>query len=548
MRNATHIYRNGVILTMDSRGSRAESIAVADGTILAVGSQAEMRSLAGPDTVLIDLHGRTMLPGFIDPHSHFVTAGLLEATQLNLASPPVGTVRSIRELKDILRRKAAVTPPGEWIAGYNYDDTALEESRHPLARELDEATNAHPILLQHVSGHFLACNSLALGLAHYDADTPDPAGGVIRRDDHGAPNGVLEEPSAMNPVLLCMPPATDEQWMTGIEAAGRAYTAKGITTAQDGCIAEPDWAALRRAHARGLLHNRVQILPGVDDIDLSQFPLHASGTPLSKDGKLSLGAAKLFADGSLQGYTGYLSNPYHKHLYDLPGGSLWRGYPVQSPLAFIDRIVDLHRKGWQIAVHGNGDDAIQLILDAYETAQKRYPRADARHIIIHCQTVREDQLDRIKRLGVIASFFVVHTYFWGDRHCNIFLGPDRAERINPLRSALNRGLVFTNHNDTFVTPIDPLLSVWSAANRITSGGRVLGADQTIPVMAALRSVTSWAAHQACEERSKGSLEPGKLADMVILEENPLDVPRESIREIPIRATLVGNELVHGTLN
>lgn len=548
MRTATHMYRNGTVLTMDSRGSRAEAVAVADGSILAVGSQAEMQPLAAPDTVVIDLHGRTMLPGFIDPHSHFVTAGLLEATQINLASPPVGTVRNIGEIKAILRRKAAATPPGGWIVGYGYDDTALEERRHPTAADLDEASQEHPILIQHVSGHFLTCNNFALRLAQYDAATPNPAGGVIRRDEHGAPNGVLEEPAAMNPVMRCMPPVTDAQWMAGIEAAGKTYTAKGVTTAQDGCIAEPDWAALRRAHGRGLLRNRVQILPGVGDIDLSQFPVHASGTPLTSDGKISLGAAKLFADGSLQGYTGYLSNPYHKHLYALPGGTLWRGYPVEDPLVFRDRIIELHCKGWQIAVHGNGDDAIQIILDAYEAAQRRYPRADARHIIIHCQTVREDQLDRIARLGVIPSFFVVHTYFWGDRHYDIFLGPDRAERIDPLRSALSRGLLFTNHNDTFVTPIDPLLSVWSAANRITSGGRVLGADQTIPVMDALRSVTSWAAYQAREEHSKGTLEPGKLADMVILEENPLDVPRESIRDIPIRATLVGNELVYGTLD
>ena len=175
------------------------------------------------------------------------------------------------------------------------------------------------------------------------------------------------------------------------------------------------------------------------------------------------------------------------------------------------------------------------------------PRADARHIIIHCQTVREDQLDRIKRLGLVPSFFVVHTYFWGDRHRDIFLGPDRAKRISPLRSALKRGILFSNHNDTFVTPIDPLLSVWSAVNRLTSSGQVLGEEYTISVMDALRSVTSWAAYQACEETSKGSLEPGKLADMVVLGDNPLAVDKKAIRDIPVLATIVGNELVYGSL-
>ncbi|WP_300686859.1 amidohydrolase family protein, partial [uncultured Bilophila sp.] len=169
-------------------------------------------------------------------------------------------------------------------------------------------------------------------------------------------------------------------------------------------------------------------------------------------------------------------------------------------------------------------------------------------IVIHCQTVREDQLDRIKRLGVVPSFFVVHTYFWGDRHYEIFLGPDRAERISPLRSAVRRGILFSNHNDTFVTPIDPLLSVWSAVNRRTSGGRTLGAGQTIPVMEALRSVTSWAAYQACEENIKGSLEAGKLADMVVLEENPLEVDPLTIKDIRVLATIVGDEIVYGSLD
>ena len=351
----------------------------------------------------------------------------------------------------------------------------------------------------------------------------------------------------MNPVAALLPEASEEDWMRSIVTACDAYTAKGVTSAQDGFTQEKQWAQLRKAHEKGLLRNRVQILPGLGCCDLNQFTSHASGTPLTADRKISLGAVKHLVDGSLQCYTGCLSNPYHKIIYDLPDGPMWRGYIQENPEGFIDRIVALHRQGWQIAIHGNGDEAIQLILDAYEEAQKRYPRADARHIIIHCQTVREDQLERIKRLGVVPSFFVVHTYFWGDRHRDIFLGPDRAKRISPLRSALKRGILFSNHNDTFVTPIDPLLSVWSAVNRITSSGQVLGEEYTISVMDALRSVTSWAAYQACEETSKGSLEPGKLADMVVLGDNPLAVDKKAIRDIPVLATIVGNELVYGSL-
>ena len=547
MASATHVYRNGTILTMDSGGSQAQALAVRGETILAVGSDAEIMALADPHTVVTDLRGRTMLPGFIDGHSHFVSAGLMAATQLDLSSPPVGGVKNIAEIKGLIRAKAAETPKGEWILGFGYDDTGLEDKRHPLASDIDEVAPEHPVLLRHVSGHLSACNGLALAKANYTKDTPDPVGGVIRRDEHGNPNGVLEEPPAREPVFRHIPAPTEADWMEGIKAACAAYTAKGVTTAQDGFTATGDWGALKRAHELGLLRNRVQILPGLGCCDLNQFTSHASGTPLTADRKISLGAVKHLVDGSLQCYTGCLSNPYHKIIYDLPDGPMWRGYIQENPEGFIDRIVALHQQGWQIAIHGNGDEAIQLILDAYEEAQKRYPRADARHIIIHCQTVREDQLDRIKRLGVVPSFFVVHTYFWGDRHRDIFLGPDRAKRISPLRSALKRGILFSNHNDTFVTPIDPLLSVWSAVNRITSSGQVLGEEYTISVMDALRSVTSWAAYQACEETSKGSLEPGKLADMVVLGDNPLAVDKKAIRDIPVLATIVGNELVYGSL-
>lgn len=548
MDDKSHVYTNGQIVTMDSRGSIVQAIAVRGDSIIAVGTEAECRQAAGSGATVVDLHGKTMLPGFVDGHSHFATAGLMAATQVDLSSPPVGKVRNIEEIKEKLRERAKTTPKGQWILGYGYDDTGLEEKRHPLAADLDQVTTDHPVLIKQVSGHLATCNSYALKLANYTKDTPNPVGGMIRRDEAGNPTGVLEEPPAIHPVLRQVPPVTEADWEVGVKAACNAYTAKGVTSAQDGFLALDAWKALQAAHDKGLLLNRVQVLPGVDRMDISVFGTQTSGTQLTEDKMLSLGAAKMLADGSLQCYTGFLSNPYHKVIYDLPDAPYWRGYPMEPEQSFIERVVALHRKGWQLAIHGNGDNAIQMILDAYEEAQRRYPRADARHIIIHCQTVREDQLDRIKRLGVVPSFFVVHTYYWGDRHFNIFLGQDRAERISPLHSALKRDIYFSNHNDTFVTPIDPLLSVWSAANRLTSSGMVLGELQTIPVMEALRSVTNWAAMQACEEDIKGSLEPGKLADMVILEENPLTVDKVKIKDIKICATIVGNQVVYGSLN
>lgn len=550
MTTATKIYRNGTILTMDSGASVAEAVAVRGDRILAVGRDDIVMNLNGGNTEVVNLDGRVLLPGFVDGHSHFMITAELYGMEVDFSSPPVGDYRSIEGILETVRKKAAETPAGGWIKGFGYDDTLLKENRHPLASDLDKAAPDHPVLLKHVSGHLYTCNSMALNMAGITRDTPNPVGGVIRRDENGNPNGVLEEPPASNKVSRLTPPLTTDDWMRCVAVASEAYVSKGVTSAQDGFTSDIGWEMLLEAYNKKCspLKPRVQVLPGLDRMrDVNRFGTTKSGTQLTEDCMLSMGAAKMLADGSLQCYTGYLSNPYHKVIYDLPGGPLWRGYPIQPAQELIEVVCGLHKKGWQMAIHGNGDDAIQDILNAYEEAQRRYPRADARHIIIHCQTVREDQLDRIKRLGVLPSFFVVHTYYWGDRHYATFLGEDRANRINPLQSARNRGITFSTHNDTFVTPMDPLLSVWSAVNRLTSSGRVLGAEQRISVLEALRSVTSWAAYQACEEHLKGSIEPGKLADFVVLEENPLTVAPEAIRDIGIAATIIGGRTVYGAV-
>jgi predicted amidohydrolase YtcJ len=252
---------------------------------------------------------------------------------------------------------------------------------------------------------------------------------------------------------------------------------------------------------------------------------------------LSLGAVKLYQDGSIQGYSGYLSHPYHHYLPGVENDSL--GMARNSPEQLNAKVALAHEQGWQIAVHANGDQAIEEVITAFELAQNNFPRTDCRHIIIHCQTVREDQMDRMQKLGIIPSFFATHIYFWGDRHWNIFLGPERARRINPCKSAVDRQMTFTCHNDTYITPMDPLLSVWAAVNRLSYGGRCLGEEFRISVPEALRAVTSYAAFQFGEEHVKGSLTPGMLADLVILEDNPLTVEHEKIKDIEISETFRG---------
>jgi hypothetical protein len=257
--------------------------------------------------------------------------------------------------------------------------------------------------------------------------------------------------------------------------------------------------------------------------------------------RVRVGAIKLGQDGSLQGYTGYLTEPYH---LQPAGKEAYRGYALRTRGELVTMVKKFHSGGWQVAIHGNGDAAIDDILHAFAEAQRASPRADARHRIEHCQTPREDQLDRMAELGIAPSFFVGHVYYWGDRHRDIFLGPERAARISPLHSAARRGLRFTVHNDTPVTPVDPLLLVWTAVNRVTREGKVLGAEQRIAVLDALRSVTSDAAWQNFEERTKGSIEPGKLADFVILAVNPLTADPMTLRDIAVVETIVAGRSVY----
>ena len=260
------------------------------------------------------------------------------------------------------------------------------------------------------------------------------------------------------------------------------------------------------------------------------------------DDRLKLGAIKLVQDGSIQGYTGYLAEPYH---VPFMGDRDYRGYPRRSREELSEMVLGLHRAGYQIAIHGNGDAAIDDILEAFEAAQEAFPRPNSRHRIEHCQMVREDQLDRIHALGISPSFFVGHAYYWGDRHRDIFMGPDRAARLSPLNSAVKRGIRFTVHDDTPVTPVRPLQLVWDAVNRETTSGKTLGAEQQIPVYEALKSITLDAAWQNFEEADKGSLEPGKLADFILVSADPFQVEPGTIRDIEVSETFVGGKRVFG---
>ena len=535
---ADKILHHGIIVTLDDQDRTAEALAVRQGKILAVGSAAEVLKLAGPSTTVVDLGGKVMLPGFYAAHDHFPSAGNVALFLVDLNSLPIGRMQNIDDIVAALRARADQTPSGKWVQGRGYDDTLLREQRHPTRQDLDRVSTNHPIWIVHTSGHLGVANSRALAIAGITKDTPKPKGGVIRKDPTtGEPNGVFEESGSL--VSRHIPGVSKEQKFKAIEWSDRHYVSKGVTTT---VIAGGGRASVRdlvTAREQGLLHLRVVAMMSVGS-DTPASPSEAAKLSPDPDW-IRVGAAKNWHDGSIQGFTGYLTAPYHQQP---EGKTNYCGYAMRSREALVDMVKKYHRAGYQVATHANGDAAIDDVLFAYAEAQRESPRPDARHRIEHCQTARPDQLERMKQLGVTPSFFNGHVFYWGDRHRDIFLGPERGARISPLASALAQGLHFTLHNDTPVTPVDPLLLVWAAVNRVTRNGQVLGPAERISVRDALRAVTIEAAWQNFEETRKGSIEPGKLADFVMLAENPMTVSPEHIKDIAVLETFVGGESVY----
>ena len=532
------IFFGANVITMAEDTARAEALAVRRDEIIAVGTTAELDALAGPATQRVDLGGRTVVPGFIDAHSHLDLAGQMGFTLADLRPPPIGTFSDVPSIQRALRRQLKSAGPDEWIVGSGYDDTLLREKRHLTRTDLDAVSATRPIVALHVSLHIAVANSTALALAGIDASTPQPTGGVIRKDpDTGQPTGVLEE-AAMARVLSRMPPRPRA---VRTEALGRGigkYARQGITTAQDGATDLETIEVLMELDRRGRLPVRVVMFPRAEialRMMAGDFVLDVTASD-----RLTLGAVKIIGDGSIQGYTGYLREPYHVPPADDPA---YRGFPAMPPAVLTGLVRDLYDGGFQVAIHANGDAAIDDALHAIEVAQAAFPRADDRPILIHAQMSRPDQLDRMAALGAVPSFFVLHTYYWGNRHRDVFMGPERAARMSPLHSARDRGLRFTIHTDAPVVPMEPLRLLWSAVNRVSTTGDVIGPDERIGPEAALRAMTLDAAYAYFKEDAIGSLEPGKKADFVVLSADPTTVDPMTIDQIQVLRTVVGGETV-----
>lgn len=535
----TILYVDGDMLTMNDAQPVVEALATRQGRILAAGSRSAVAAAAGPDAEIRSLNGKTLLPGFIDSHGH-ISAVISFMHFANAASPPVGEVRSIVDLQRLLAARVSETPPGQWIMAAGYDDSLLAERRHPDRFDLDRVSEKHPIMAWHVSGHLLACNSMCLEIAGISAETEDPAGGAIRRvAGSREPNGILEE-AAVHPIYFDLLPVHEvSQRLSLLEQAQNHYASFGITTLQEGAASLTDLQVLRQASRQGLLK-----------LDIVAYPWHRSAWrpddrfPVSRtySGHFRIGGVKLVLDGSPQGKTAWLTEPYKVP----PQGRAadYRGQPMLTDGELIGHLDDYFAKGISVIAHANGDAAADQLIAAVKKANETRGKADRRTVMIHAQTLREDQIDRMKEEGIMPSYFASHTFFWGDWHRDSVLGLKRSARISPLASTLARGLPFTIHNDPPVVPPDMMRLVWAAVNRLTRSGRTLGEAQKISAWDALKAITINGAYQYFEEDSKGSLEPGKLADLVILSENPLAVDPATIKDIRIIETIKEGISVH----
>lgn len=523
----------GRIITMAPTAPAAEAVAIGGGRIIAVGSRAAVMRHRGGGTRVVELGASVLLPGFIDAHGH-VTATASTLSLADLSAPPVGEVRNIAGLQATLRRFIAERrlAPGTIVVGRGYDDAQLGERRHPDRDDLDAVSTDHPILIAHVSGHLAAANSAMLRLAGIDAAAADPEGGVIRRRPGSRePNGVLEE-SAFSLARGKIPLPGPEDALRDLALALRYYASMGVTSVQDGALVPPMRALLDEAARRDML-----------DIDVVTYQLW---TPVGPDLRKFVGARsyerglkhygiKLILDGSPQGKTAFLSKPYRVPPSGQAPGYL--GYPTLPAEAVQRAIGDAAARGIPVLAHANGDAAAQMLIDAVAAVRQADPAARPDVVMIHAQTVRDDQLDRMAALGIRPSFFVGHTYYWGDWHREETLGPERADRISPTRSALDRSLDFTLHTDTPVVPPDMVRTLWSATTRRSRSGDILGPMQRLTTLEALAGITINAARQQGDGSSKGSIEVGKQADFVVLSADPLAADPENLREIKVLETI-----------
>ncbi len=532
---------NGKVVTIDPKDTIAEAVAVKQGRIVKVGTSEDAKRLVGDETKVIDLRGKTLLPGFIDTHCHPALGGT-EMFEVDCRSPPV---KSIKEILEKIREKAEKMPKDEWIRARNYNENKLLERRHITRWELDQEAPDNPVFISKETGHLYIVNSKALQLAEITKDTPDPSGGKIDRNPkNGEATGLLYETAAMR-VMNLLPPYDVEQIKKGLQHAFKQFLEWGLTTIHQATAIPVSIKACQELLASGEMPIRMNlmvgtlpgILPGYEvDVDLLHLLVKLGLQSGFGGDKLKIMSVKLVADGSGSGGSAAVYTPQHR-------GTKGLGILVTSPEKLTEQVVKAHKAGLRVSIHAIGDRGIDVALDAIEAAMREHPTVGMRHRIEHCSVCTPKQQQRIKKLGVVPCSSIGYMWGIGDDYIENF-GRERLRWLHPHRSYVDNGIIASGNSDWPVSSADPMKQIYSAVTRKTKTGQSYDDRERVSVMEAIRLYTWNGAYAGCEEDVKGSIEPGKLADMVVLSDDILSVPEEKIREIRIDMTIVGGEIAY----
>ncbi|CAH1605824.1 Hydrolase [Vibrio jasicida] len=541
---ADKIYFGGDILTMaGDTPEYAEAIATLGEKIIYVGNKKGAMEHQFGKTQLVDLKGKALLPGFVDPHSHVYGVGL-QAMVANVLPSPDGQADTVDEIVAILKsagqddkQRLFIEKTG-WILGFGYDDAQLD--RYPTKADLDKVSTEKPVMIIHTSGHLSVANSKALELAGITAESQDPQGGIIRRmEGSQEPNGVLEE-NAHFAMLFGLTKVIDlELQDMMLEAAQKMYAEYGYTTAQEGRATIEGYEAMKRASKDGKLI--IDLVAYADMVSSSELMNSEYNSP-NYTNHFRIGGVKLNFDGSPQGKTAWLTQPY----FHPPHGQAkdYAGYPTFKDEQAYQYVETAFKNNWQVLTHSNGDAAIEQFIDAVAKANEKLGKKDRRPVLIHGQTIRQDQIDRLAELGIFPSLFPMHTFYWGDWHAESVLGHPRADFISPTKAVREAGLMFSTHHDAPVALPSSFRVLDATVNRTTRTAEVLGPDQRVNTYTALQAMTIWPAYQHFEETKKGSLEVGKNADLIILDNNPLKVEPATLKDLKIQETISRGETAY----
>ena len=520
------ILHNGNIITIDDRQPKAEAVAMAGGRLFAVGSNDDVLNLATAATRQMDLEGKTVVPGFIDAHTHLGYSGLRHLTRLDCDS------RTIEAIKGAIRAYAQETPVGEWVAGFKYDDTKTAEGRALTRGDLDEVAPDNPVFIEHRGGHTAYVNSLAFERAGIAEDAPDPPGGHRGRDASGRLNGKLEENAAFAMGKLLPSDFSREQAREGVRLITEMMARSGVTSAHDALGSPDDLRSYQDSRDAGELALRVYALIDVQYLDAM---IEAGIRTGLGDEWVKVGPVKLLCDGSISERTARLSEPFVGSPDDY-------GILVTEEGDLYEQARKAHEAGWQVAVHANGDVGIDITLRVLERVQLELPREDPRFRLEHCTVVNDDLIARIEALGAIPNPFSTYVYYHGEKM--IYYGAERLEHMFAVRSFLDAGIKVTQTSDYPPGPFEPMMALQSSVTRTDINGTVWGPNQRVSVLEAIRVGTLHGAHASFEENDKGSIEAGKLADLVVLGQDPTEVDPSTLIDIPVERTMVGGRWVH----